>query len=203
MNEPANPANKQQHTRYSTFARGKLFVGDREVDCTMLNIALGGAKLELAEPVEVNADICVRIDEVGEFSGRVAWRNGANVGIKFYEEQQDVTRIVEAITTDVADYGDRRHAPRTSVLWSGKLHSAGQMVDCTVLNVSAGGAQIRCEKAYEFGLNVILYLDDFGELAGTLIWQKGATLGIAFQNDPGHIARVLGRAMPSAHQRID
>ncbi len=185
MSEPANPANKQQHTRYSTFARGKLFVGDREVDCTMLNISLGGAKLELAEPVEVNADICVRIDEVGEFSGRVAWRN------------------VEAIATDVADYSDRRHAPRTSVLWSGKLHSAGQMVDCTVLNVSAGGAQIRCEKAYEFGLNVILYLDDFGELAGTLIWQKGATLGIAFQNDPGHIARVLGRAMPSAPQRID
>ena len=203
MSEPTSPTNKQQHMRYSTFARGKLFAGDREVDCDMLNISLGGAKLLLAEPVEADSDIRFKIEQVGEFSGRVAWRNGANVGIKFHEELSDVAGIVEAISIEGGDYNERRHAPRTSVLWSGKLHSAGQMVDCSVLNVSARGAQIRCEKPCEFGLNVILYIDGRGELAGTLLWQNGTTLGIAFQNDPGHIARVLGETLPTIRQRDD
>jgi len=194
MSEPTSPTNKQQHMRYSTFARGKLFAGDREVDCDMLNISLGGAKLQLAEPVEADSDIRFQIEQVGEFSGRVAWRNGANVGIKFHEELSDVAGIVEAISIEGGDYNERRHAPRTSVLWSGKR---------SVLNVSARGAQIRCEKPCEFGLNVILYIDGRGELAGTLLWQNGTTLGIAFQNDPGHIARVLGETLPTIRQHDD
>lgn len=193
--------NKPQHVRYPTFARGKVLAGGQEVDCDMLNISLGGAKLRLAKPVEADADIRVQIDEVGEFTGRVVWRNGENVGVKFHHELRDIDRILETVSIEGADYNERRHAPRTSVLWSGKLHSAGQMVNCTVLNISARGAQVRCETLYDFGLNVILYIDGLGELAATVVWQNGATVGIAFQNDPRHIARVLGGALPTLRQQ--
>ena len=64
------------------------------------------------------------------------------------------------------------------MLWSGQLLTAGQVVNCRVLNISAKGAQLRAQKPFECGLEVILSIDRYGEFAGKLVWQDGANLGI-------------------------
>jgi len=170
------------------------------VDCEILNISVGGAKIRLAEPVETDSEVRVLIDRVGEFSARVAWRNGTTLGIEFHDELRELARIVEDLLTgDVSDDA-RQDEARSSVLWSGKLLSAGQVMNCRVLNISAKGAQLRSEKAFECGLEVILSIDRYGEFAGKLVWQDGANLGIRFHDNPENIARVLGDALPTIRQ---
>ncbi len=83
------------------------------------------------------------------------------------------------------------------MLWSGQLLSAGQVVNCRVLNISAKGAQLRAQKPFECGLEVILSIDRYGEFAGKLVWQDGANLGIMFHETPEKIAGKLGDALPS------
>ncbi len=200
MSEPAKLTDRQQHPRHSTQCSGKFYAGDREVDCEILNISVGGAKVRLAEPVETNSEVRVRIDRVGEFSGRVAWCKGTILGIEFHEELSELARIIEDLLGgDVSDDA-RQDEARSSVLWSGKLLSAGQVMNCRVLNISAKGAQLRAQKPFECGLEVILSIDRYGEFAGKLVWQDGANLGIRFNDDPENIARVLGEALPSIRQ---
>ncbi len=86
MSEPAKLTSRQQHPRHSTQCPGKLYTGGREVDCEILNISVGGAKVRLAEPVETNSEVRVRIDRVGEFSGRIIWCRGTTLGIEFRDE---------------------------------------------------------------------------------------------------------------------
>ncbi len=51
MNKTANPAHKQKHPRYQTLCPGKFYTGDQVVDCDVLNISAGGAKIRLDQQV--------------------------------------------------------------------------------------------------------------------------------------------------------
>ncbi len=141
MSETVNPTDKQKHPRHQTFCPGKLYAGDRVVDCEVLNISVGGAKIRLAEPVEVASQVRLRIERVGEFSGRVAWRDGTILGIEFQHQLTQISRIVEDILNEDVSRAEQRRHPRTSVLWAGRLLCQGQAAtDCRILKISLCGA---------------------------------------------------------------
>jgi hypothetical protein len=54
---------------------------------------------------------------------------------------------------------------------------------------------IRPEKPFKGGPEVILYIDRFGQFAGSVVWQEVEQLGIEFLEEPEHIVRVLGDAV--------
>jgi hypothetical protein len=197
MSEAAKLSDRQQHPRHSTQCAGKFYAGDREMDCEILNISVGGAKVRLAEPVETKSEVRVRIDRVGEFSGRVAWCKGTTLGIEFHDKLSELARIVEDLLGGDTSDDTKRDEARSSVLWSGQLLTAGQVVNCRVLNISAKGAQLRTFKTFECGLEVILSIDRYGEFAGKLICQDGPNVGIQFHENPEKIAGKLGDALPS------
>ncbi len=72
MSETANPADKQTHPRYQTLCPGKFYTGGRVVDCDVLNISAGGAKIRLAQPVEAAPQVRLRIERVGGYC-QVNW----------------------------------------------------------------------------------------------------------------------------------
>ncbi len=72
-----------------------------------------------------------------------------------------------------------------------------QVVGCRVLNVSAGGVKVRCDRPFKSADDVVLKIHRFGEFAGTVVWRQNADLGIAFHDGPDHIIRVLGEAVPA------
>ena len=195
MSETANPADKQKHPRYQTLCPGKLYAGDRVVDCDVLNLSIGGAKIRLAEPVETASQVRLRIERVGEFSGRVAWQDGATLGIEFHDQLREIARIVEDILSEDVSRDERRGHPRTSVLRSGRLLYQGQSTDCRILNISLGGARIRLDKPFSGGPEVILKIDRFSQVLGSVIWQDGEHLGIEFLGETEHIVQVLGDAV--------
>ncbi len=88
------------HPRYETDYPGKFSMGDRFVDCVVLNISVGGAKIRVAGPVTripvaTAAPVRLRIERIGEFSGRVVWHNGTTMGIQFHDQLREIEPIVE------------------------------------------------------------------------------------------------------------
>ena len=83
------------HPRYETDCPGKLHVGDRTVDCVVLNISVGGAKIRVAGPVDTASTVRLRIERIGVFSGRVVWHKGTTMGIQFHDQLREIDSIVE------------------------------------------------------------------------------------------------------------
>ncbi len=89
----------------------------------------------------------------------------------------------------------RRHR-RIPVIWPGKLSQGEDGVDCAILNISAGGAKLRMvDEQSRRGL-VALRSPRFGTLHGRVVWRDEAYVGLAFLNEPMHVAETLGPALP-------
>ncbi len=201
MSEATTLIDLQKNPRHQTLCPGIFCIGDRELDCKVLDMSVGGAKVRLVEPVEVDTQIRLKIRRVGEFAGRVAWRNGTTLGIEFHDELREVARIVEDILSEEEDPAERRVYLRTSVLWAARLLCGAQVVGCRVLNVSASGVKVRCDRPFNSADDVVLKIHRFGEFAGTVVWRQDVDLGIAFHDGPDHIIRVLGEAVPAIRHR--
>ena len=90
------------HPRYDTDYPGKFYMGDQFVDCVVLNISVGGAKIRVTGPVtgipvDTAAPIRLQIERIGEFSGRVVWHNGTTMGIQFHDQLRETDPIVEVM----------------------------------------------------------------------------------------------------------
>ena len=197
MSELAKSVDRQKHPRHATLCPAKLVAGDEEVDCEVLNVSVGGAKIRMCQPVETNSHVRVKIGRLGEFTGRVAWRNGTTLGVEFQDEIAEMARIVEDILSAEADSGERREDARASVLWSGKLRSAGQLTNCRIVNFSLKGVQLLAEKEIDCGLEVILWIERFGEFTTKLIWQDGESIGVQFVDPPKTIEARFGDSLPT------
>ncbi len=196
MSELAKLVDRQKSRRHSTLCPGTLVSGDEEVDCEVLNVSVGGVKIRTSQPIETNAHVRVRILRVGEFAGRVAWRNGTTMGVEFQDELTELARIVEDVLSIETERNERREDARASVLWSGKLRSAGQLTNCRIVNFSLKGVQLLAEKEIDCGLEVILWIERFGEFTTKLIWQDGESIGIQFNDPPKTIEHRFGDSLP-------
>ena len=197
MSELAKLVERQRHPRHSALIPGKLVSGDEEVDCEVLNVSVGGAKIRIAQPIETNSHVRVRILRVGEFTGRIAWRNGTTMGVEFQDELTELARIVEDVLSTETESDERRDDARTSVLWSGKLRTAGQLTNCRIVNFSLKGVQLLAEKEIDCGLEVILWIERFGEFTTKLIWQDGESIGVQFDDPPKTIEARFGDSLPT------
>jgi hypothetical protein len=197
MSELAKQDDQQKHPRYATLCPGTLVVGAQEVECEVLNISVGGAKIRVSQPIDADTPVCLKILHVGEFSGQVAWCNGTTLGVVFQDELTEFARIIEDVLRAEMRRDDRREEGRASVLWSGKLRSAGQISNCRIVNISLKGVQLLAEKEIDCGLEVILWIERFGEFTTKLIWQDGPSIGVQFEDSPRTIARRFGDSLPA------
>jgi len=60
----------------------------------------------------------------------------------------------------------------------------GQEARCTILNLSAGGAEIECEIAPASGTQVVLYVDGFGRFEGGVAPIEGPGFSVEFHCTP-------------------
>ena len=85
------------HPRYETFCPGEFSIGDRTVDCVVLNISVGGAKIRVGGPIGDASQVRLRIERIGEFAGRLVWRDGTTMGIAFHDQLPDIEHVVEGM----------------------------------------------------------------------------------------------------------
>ena len=74
---------QRQHDRAGVALAAQVSSAGPTTECMVLNITLGGAKLRIEEPLSAGEALVLGIDSFGQFSGRVRWRSGDELGMKF------------------------------------------------------------------------------------------------------------------------
>jgi hypothetical protein len=86
---------------------------------------------------------------------------------------------------------NRRLDSRTKVIWSGRLHRDGVVLECEIFDVSAEGAKARVAVHMAVKATVVLEIDRLGMFAGEIRWRTANQIGIRFLESAGTIQERL------------
>jgi PilZ domain len=89
------------------------------------------------------------------------------------------------------DMSDRRDQPRDRVIYSGRLVYGAKEYQCAVLDISAGGAQVRFAEPLAVWTIVTLYIDRFGGFHARVVWQQRDKVGLQFLEDTILVTRRI------------
>lgn len=194
---------KQEAPRRSVYLAARLASGEDTIDCQILNISTGGAKLQVKDAGEIDTEVVLTIESHGTFPARVAWRKGDHMGLEFLGDRARAARLVWDLVENPEVEKDSRRFTRTRVLWSGRLHAGGRATDCRVLNISAFGAKVRLLEPTVIDTRVTLRIERFGEFPSDVVWKDADLLGISFRDDPEDIVQIFGEALPGARDHFE
>jgi hypothetical protein len=98
---------------------------------------------------------------------------------------------------------ERRRHQRRTVLLRARLYQKGEVVDCIVNNLSAGGAglllEVRLMQAQmdmQVGAVVTLTIERYGDLPGEIAWHEKQYAGIRFFQDPEQVRQLTETLLP-------
>ena len=84
----------------------------------------------------------------------------------------------------------RRYA-RIAVHLRATVTAGDQVYTCDVLNISAGGALIRCEEELRVDGPFEIKIEDFPALRAQIVHTNQTNHGIAFQGDPKYNSKLV------------
>ncbi len=97
--------------------------------------------------------------------------------------------------------GDRRSASRLTVNKAGSAVTANFAANCFIEEVSKTGARLHFSQAVVVPLKFVLkFVDDGYEEMVTMVWRKGAVVGVSFAR-PIPMEHIHRRSPPAESQR--
>lgn len=94
----AEPDDRRRHTRHPVMWSGTLAADtpfDRYVlRCTIRNISISGVHVLVERTLDLDSEVSLRIDRLGEFKGRVVWNEGDKLGVQFEDAPDDVAALI-------------------------------------------------------------------------------------------------------------
>ena len=97
--------------------------------------------------------------------------------------------------TDVG-WAERRQFRRKAVIWAAKLETDHGVFDCITLDLSLGGARLRCSRTIPLLEPAILVLDKFGKFPSEVVWTTPTEIGLQFTESPEQVASRFGDVLP-------
>ena len=91
--------------------------------------------------------------------------------------------------TDAEDFKERRQFERYPLLLEAEASLGGEDLECTIFDVSAGGAKIRLKQ--DLFKHVVLTIPPFGEFEGEVVWKDDEYVGIKFHEDHEKMMEVI------------
>lgn len=172
------PSERRREERYITILRvGTLIIDGRRELCLMRNISAGGLMAHVYSPVKEGQRVTVELKSNQAIGGTIVWVRGANAGIGF-DESVDIAALLA--NPAVLDNGWRPRLPRVEVARWGTLRAGARTWRVQTRDISQGGVKIVVEQAFELDEEVVLTLDHFRPLPGTVRWQNEGACGLAF-----------------------
>jgi hypothetical protein len=107
------------------------------------------------------------------------------------QTQEDAALALRDPRPQPQDISDRRDGPRDRVIYSGRLVFGAKEYPCAVLDISAGGAQIRFAEPLAVWTIVTLYIDRFGGFHARVVWQQRDKVGLQFLEDTILVTRRI------------
>jgi len=198
------PDERQRYQRHQVIVAAKLHDSQGSVDCDVLDLSAGGAKVKAAVPFPAGAEVQLDIPDQRCFRATVAWCQGDYLGLEFHDEPEGVAAAMPAILEAVQDDRERRRHIRSSVIWTAEIYGGLRRAKCEILNVSSAGAKLRTQGHFPIGTQVTIRSIRFGEFQAEVVWQdKEANLiGISIPaND--RLAQLLNKCAPKVRGQND
>ncbi len=93
---------------------------------------------------------------------------------------------------------DARRYARVAVLLRATATAGDHVYACEVLNISAGGALIRCEEELRVDGLFEIKIEDFPALRAEIVHTNQTNYGIAFQGDPKYNSKLVQEILAGA-----
>ena len=176
--EPPPPPERRRGRRHITILRvGTIHLDGRRELCLIRNISAGGLMAHVYSELRVGQRVAAELKSNQRIEGAVSWIEGANVGISF-DQQIDVEALLNSQTE--LDNGWRPRLPRVEVDCLATLRVGARLFGVSTRDIGQGGVKVETDEPFEPDQEVVLTLDGFRPLHGTVRWYKDGLCGIGF-----------------------
>jgi hypothetical protein len=175
--EAPRPPERRRDTRHITILRVGALIGTegREL-CLIRNISAGGLMAHVYSRHPIGEPVSIELRTNQTVSGQVVWAEGTNIGIQF-EAQIDVA---EMLSQTAHENGWRARPPRIEVDRLGTLRCGARVYGINTRDISQGGVKVETDQPLDVGSEVVLTMDKFRPVHGTVRWCREGTAGISF-----------------------
>jgi len=81
---------RRRFRRKSVILASTLVTARGAVQCVVLDLSLGGARIRFPEKLEPLEQVTLVFAKFGRFPGHVVWRNGADAGLQFSDPPDEI-----------------------------------------------------------------------------------------------------------------
>ena len=175
---PEPPVDRRRSERQLTILRVGIveIEGAREL-CLIRNVSAGGMMAHIYAPLREGQSVAVELKSNQRISGRVVWTSDGNAGIAF-DSPVDIAELL-ANPPQLAN-GWRPRLPRVEVDKLATLRAGAETRWVQVRDVSQGGVKVETERPLEPGTGVVVTMEHFEPLHGTVRWYRDGACGVAF-----------------------
>ena len=108
INHPERTNEIRQHPQRLVLMSGAVYVDNRPIECRVLDVSAGGARLRVDQEFEHEQRFPLMIYRFGEFPVEVAWERDSDLGIAFIEDPAEIERIIGHLLPKKDDQERRR-----------------------------------------------------------------------------------------------
>jgi hypothetical protein len=173
--DPAQEDRRSDPRRTGVLRVARLVHQRGEQLCYIRNLSSGGAMVEVAGDYRPGDEVALELGTEEWTQGTVIWAEQSRVGIAFHEPV-DVLAIVAARP----DAGQTLRLPRFKVAADVRLLLRARERIVRAENVSIHGINVILGDPDCVGAQVVVTVDGFPPLTGTIRWQSEGRAGIAF-----------------------
>lgn len=169
---------RHQDPRLLTIFRvGKLTTDRFEELCLIRNLGVGGMMANVHSPLVPRQRLRVELRSDRKLWGSVLWIKDGTAGIGF----DDPVALDEVLArNDAANEGRRLSGPRLHIGCEAELRVDASWYPVLVNDLGQTGAGISLPEILEEGRDVVLTLEGFRPIQGSVRWCRNGRAGIAF-----------------------
>ena len=161
--------------RLTTLRVGAITLRGRRELCLIRNVSAGGLKARVYSPVKVGDAVAFELKTNQQTSGTVSWVKESDIGVTFDREID-----VETLLGQGQDDGRQPRMPRVELDRLGELRIGARVFPVNTRDISQGGVRVEIDQAPRVGEVVVLTLEKFRPVQGSVRWYKDGQAGIAF-----------------------
>jgi hypothetical protein len=94
------PSDRREHKRYDVLRSAVVKGGRGHMECMVINLSLGGAKVMLMGTICLDPGVTLVIDEIGAFHADVVWQRQEFAGLRFTDPAAYLERTLGSILPD-------------------------------------------------------------------------------------------------------
>ena len=174
---PLPPERRRAPRHLSILRVGVLIAPEGRELCLIRNISGGGLMAHVYSRRAPGDAVSVELKTNQQIPGKVVWVEGSNVGIGF-AEPIDVAEMLS--NQSGLDHGWRPRLPRIEVDRLATVRCGARIYGVNTRDISQGGVKVETDGPLATGTEVVLMLDKFRPLQGTVRWSEEGLAGIAF-----------------------